>query len=269
MNKLGEPFHNFRSCPYGHRIMEELRVSSRSRKPDRNGSTELRSRPPRHGNDLIGQQQGFIEIVRDHDRSGRVPRFRTQLHEHLLQRCPRQRIERAERFVEEQKSRFCRKRARDRDTLPHAARKLAGTLLQSSPETHGFEITLGLFNLARSLPVRKRGLNREPDVFQCGKPGQQGVVLKDDRGMGVNASNALTPNGHRAGVGRQESGKNTDQCGFAGTRGPDDRNEFSFFDRKADTAQDVSNLSRLKQRTSIHFELQQMPMSVLLAGVFD
>ena len=55
-----------------------------------------------------------------------------QILELFLQGSARQRVERAERLVEKQHLRIDRKRAGDRDALPHAARELRGALSRAA-----------------------------------------------------------------------------------------------------------------------------------------
>ena len=68
----------------------------------------------------------------------------------LLQRLAGQRVERAERLVEEEHLRLGRKRARNRDALPHAARQLARPPVDGVAEADLAERVARLARAARS-----------------------------------------------------------------------------------------------------------------------
>ena len=89
------------------------------------GRAERRGRSGHDRHDAIGQQDRFLDAVGDHD--GRHPsiRSRSEPGQFLLKRLARERVERAERVVQEEHLRLGRDRARDRDALAHPTRKLS------------------------------------------------------------------------------------------------------------------------------------------------
>ena len=90
-----------------------------------------------------------------------------------------QRIERAERFIEQQHLRLHRECAGDADTLLHAARQLAGIFADGVAQADEID------DLARAhrqpgfaLGRGKHALDGEVDILEHRQPGQQRVVLK-------------------------------------------------------------------------------------------
>src|SRR5258706_3747658 len=73
-----------------------------------------------HHDHAIGKQHRLVHVVRHHQHRGAG--LVDDAHQLVLQRRARERVERAERLVEEQHLRLDRKRARDADALLHAAR---------------------------------------------------------------------------------------------------------------------------------------------------
>ena len=241
--------------------MEKLSVSPRTRKPDRNGSTQLRSRPPRHRHDLIGQQQSFIQIVRDHDRSGRVPRFRTQLRKHLLQSCPRQRIERAERFVQKQNAR-ARLRRLARSQRAAACRLRAGRAASAErrrdPRFRD-----------NAWPVRSAAFAANPET----QPEQRDGRFPERKTTAAASSSEKRP--RRGGECLERSHPRRSPCRNLARRSPArilinvdlpepveptiETNSPSSTERL--TPLKTSRTFPAEAKTSKHFELQQMPMS--------
>jgi hypothetical protein len=76
--------------------------------------------------------------VRDHQHG--VAELGVDLHHRVLQMRAGQRVERAERFVEQQDFRLHRQRARDADALLHAARDLGRPLVAGMRHVHELEI---------------------------------------------------------------------------------------------------------------------------------
>ena len=79
-----------------------------------------RRRAVGHHHDAVGQQHRLVDVVGDHDH--RVAEPRMDLHHRVLQMGAGQRVERAERLVEQQDLRLHRQRPGDADALLHAAR---------------------------------------------------------------------------------------------------------------------------------------------------
>ena len=83
------------------------------------GRRPVRAR--RHHDDAVGEQQRLLDVVRDeHDRATVA---RPHLLQPLLHRAAGDRVERAERLVEQQHGPRDEERAQQRDPLPHASRQ--------------------------------------------------------------------------------------------------------------------------------------------------
>ena len=90
-----------------------------------------------HHDDPIGEEDGLLDIVRDHQDGFRRNRFGDpQLQQFTAQRLGAQHIQRAERFVEAEQVRLHRHRAGEAHLLPHAARQLARISFLETIETH-------------------------------------------------------------------------------------------------------------------------------------
>ncbi len=80
------------------------------------------ARPWRHRDDAVAEVKRFVDVVRDENhRDAFVFPDALQL---VLQAAARERIERAERLVEQQHARTVHEAARNRHALRHAARQL-------------------------------------------------------------------------------------------------------------------------------------------------
>ena len=146
---------------------------------------------PAERNDAVGEQDAFVDVVGDqHD--GLLVLLPDAL-DLVLQRGARQRVERAERFVEQQHLRVHRQRARHRDALPHAAGKLARRLSRA-----GVRFTIAMyFSAWRALlcrrPVREDLVDRQVDIFVHRQPRQQRVVLEHDAAVGAGPGDCGLP----------------------------------------------------------------------------
>ena len=97
--------------------------------------------------------------------------------EHLpLQKDSRVRVERAERLVHEQDVGLRRQRPRDRDALPHAARKFVRERLLERRQPHEIQKFPGAFDAL----AFGRACEFEPqrDIVQDVPPGKQGIFLE-------------------------------------------------------------------------------------------
>ena len=84
------------------------------------------------------EQHGLLDVVRDHH--DRVAELHADLHDAVLQMRARQRVERAERLVEQQYLRLHGQRTRDADALLHAAGNLGRLLVARLRHVHELEI---------------------------------------------------------------------------------------------------------------------------------
>ena len=114
------------------------------------------SRPLRHHQHALGQVDGLVDVVGDHDDglAGRLP----QPQQLVLHGLARLRVERAERLVEQQDFRIVGERARDRDALLHAARQFARKAMLEALQADGADeaVTRSPRAASRGTPVISR-----------------------------------------------------------------------------------------------------------------
>ena len=126
-------------------------------------------------------------------------------HQRVLQVRARQRVERAERLVEQQHLRLHRQRAGDADALLHAAGDLRRPLVLGVGHLHEVEVVhdpvvpLG----AASCFAPKHLVHREAHVLVDGQPRQQAVVLEHHGAIGPGAVDLAVFEKHRAGGDRR------------------------------------------------------------------
>src|SRR5262249_30436937 len=92
----------------------------------------------------------------------------------------REGVQRRERFVEQQKFGFYRKRARQRYALLCSERQLGRLTVVTAAEAHQFEIFLSLFLSFLPAVLRTCLRDCQGDVLSCSEPWKQAWRLEDD-----------------------------------------------------------------------------------------
>jgi len=105
-------------------------------------------------------------------------------------------------------------------TLLHAAGDLLGVIIGEVREAD-FLKPMQSFGTA-IFAGQARG---ELDVFEQRLPGQEGVLLEEVSGLGVEAGKGLVRNADLAGSGRDQAGGEVKDGGFAAAAGPDQGDE--------------------------------------------
>ena len=189
-----------------------------------------------HHDDAVGEQHGFVDIVRDHDRGIAEPAV--DLHDAFLQMRPCQRVERAEWLVHQQNLGLHRQRAGDADALLHAARNFRRALVGGMPHLHEREIVHRPFvPLGLALGRAEDFVDRELDVVVDGQPRQQRMALEDDGAVGARRVDfaVLQQDGARRDL--RQAGDQVEQRGLAATGMADDGDELALLDRQRDAFQ--------------------------------
>ena len=140
--------------------------------------------------------------------------FGPQIEEIGTQRFGRQHIQRREGLVHQQDIGMHDQRAREADTLAHAARQLPWVGRLEAVETDqvdGGQRALADIGLGHAL-----GFQSERDVLEHGQPGEQCEALEHHGDAGRGAGDRVAAKGKRAGAGLCESRDQTQQRGFAG-----------------------------------------------------
>mmetsp|Transcript_27893 Transcript_27893/g.52174 ORF Transcript_27893/g.52174 Transcript_27893/m.52174 type:complete len:340 (+) Transcript_27893:987-2006(+) len=185
-----------------------------------------------HQQDPVGQQDRLVDVMGDHEHG--LFRAAPDLEQLFLDGAPRERIERAKGFIQQQQLGMVGEGARDGHALSHAARKLAGLAMHHVAfETHlGQEIAGVVLDLVAG-PVGMPGLDAEGDVLEGREPRQERIVLEHDapiqRGAGHFEPVHLDHAGGRFG----EAGEDVHDGGLATARVTEDADEFALFDPEA------------------------------------
>ena len=164
-----------------------------------------------------------------------LPSFGVDRHHRVLQVRARERVERAERLVEQQHLRLHRERAGEADALLHAAGDLRRPLVLGVRHLHEIEIVHGPgVPLGARLRAGEHLVDREPDVVVDGEPRQQRMVLEHDRAVGAGLVDLAVLQQHAAGRRRHQAGDDVEQRGLAAAGMADDRDVLALLDRERD-----------------------------------
>ena len=129
-------------------------------------------RAVRHHHDAVGQQHRFVDIVGHHHH--RAVAARHDLQQFVLQVGAGQRIECAERLVEQQQLGFHRQRAGDAHALLHAARHLVRPLGQRVAHADQLQCGFGAsLQLRLAFHRAEDTFHRQVHVLEAGQPRQQ------------------------------------------------------------------------------------------------
>ena len=168
-----------------------------------------------------------------------LPSLRVDLHHRVLQVRAGQRVERAERLVEQQHLRLHRQRAGDADALLHAAGDLRRPLVLGVRHVHQLEVVHAPSRGARratSLP-RNTLSTASCDVVVDGQPRQQRVVLEHHGAVRARLVDLAVLEEHAAGGRLEQPGDDVEQRGLAAAGVADDRDELALLDAQRDVVQ--------------------------------
>jgi hypothetical protein len=137
---------------------------------------DLGARAVAHQQDAVGEQDGFVHVVGDHEHG--LVRGLDDLQQLVLDGAAGQRVERAEGFVEQQHLGLDGEGAGDADALLHAAGEFGRLLVDGVAEADHFEILVpcarDLFALSSPGGGCARRIRRSSDAH----PGHQRVALE-------------------------------------------------------------------------------------------
>ncbi|MOA11149.1 hypothetical protein D3C78_1310780 [compost metagenome] len=154
-----------------------------------------------------------------------------------------QRIEGAERFVEQQEIRLHRQRASQSQTLPLTAGKLGdavvGVLLQSDQLQHFMRTRLAL-GFTQTTNAQSEG-----DVFQSAQPRHQRVVLEHHATFATRTFEDAAIDLHAAAVRRLEPGQHVEQAGLAAAGRPEHHQRLALGQAQVQVAQHLAGAAVL------------------------
>ena len=146
------------------------------------------------------------------------------------------RIQCAEGFVHQQHPRLGRKGAGDRDTLLHAAGKLAGVVVRIFFQTDDVQpLQRHVFG---AVAADAAHFQREHDVLLDRQPREQGVFLKHHSALRARFRDRFAVQQDFSGSRGFKPGQNPDQRRFAAAGGTDDRKKFAVMQPETDILQD-------------------------------
>ncbi len=150
----------------------------------------------------------------------------------------RQRVERAERLVQQQHLRLHRQRAGNADALLHAAGDFGRPLVLGMRHLHEVEIVHhpGVA-LGAALGFGKHLVDAELDVLVDSEPRQQAVVLEHHGAVRPRRIDLAVFQEHAAIGGAGETGDDVEQRRLAAAGVADDRDVFALVDRQVDLLQ--------------------------------
>ena len=186
--------------------------------------------------DAIGEHDGFVDVVGDEQR--REGLFLPEALDETLHADTRERVERAERLVEEQQAGLREQRAGERNTLLFSARQRARRIPRTVRET---DVREQRPRLLRRLPPEP-----EEDVVERVLPRQESVVLKHDPDARVDARERRAVERKRAAARPIEPANQPQERALAAAALADDRDELRRSDRELDAVEDAFRAERLR-----------------------
>ncbi len=145
------------------------------------------ARPLAHDQHAVGQDHGFEQVMGDEQRG--LPGFHQRLREIVLQHDAGLRIDRGERFVQQQHRGIDGEGARQRRALAHAAGQLMRVALGEFAKLEGIEKFAGLLSAVRRVELSDFGAQHH--VLLDRAPGQQQILLQHEGDMVVRALDPL------------------------------------------------------------------------------
>jgi len=216
-----------------------------------------------HHHHPVGEKNRFVDIVGDQQRGDLCALAdRQQFVLHLL---ASQRIEGAERFVQQQDARAGHQPPGNRHALGHATGELVrvGTGKVGEPyQLNEILDALLAFVIAQGLVDQAQA-----DVFLDRQPGKQPVLLKHDAALAADAVDGPAVDADLALKGGVQADQQAQQGRLAATAGTDDGDEFAFGDVQAEIvdglqfgAVDVEGLADLVEADQwcVHAFLQRV-----------
>ena len=213
-----------------------------------------------HQRDPVGEQDGLVHVVRDHEDG--VACGVPHADELLLDAAARERVNLRERLVQQQHLRLDRERARDPDTLPHAAGKERRAFLLRAVEVHHVDVFLRRVADLLRRPAGVRLAHGDADVVEGGEPRHQRKALEHNHAVQAGLGDLAAFEDDATGAGLVEAGDDVQQGAFAAPGMTDHRKELAALNLEGDIAEDDEALAffrlviedRIQLRDVINFE---------------
>ena len=183
--------------------------------------------------DAVGEEHRLVDVMGD-EQNG-LPRFRLDADEIGLQCLAGRDVERAERLVHQQDRGLDGERARQRNALPLAARKLVRKALRGFAQADARERLLGAGFSLRA--CQRQLFQSETDVREDAPPRQQPRILEHHRHGAARAWRLRDR--HRSVRRPRETHEDAQQRRFADARCADDGEEFAGRDIEIEALQNL------------------------------
>jgi hypothetical protein len=240
------------------RVFHDLLAVARALEGDLQNVADLGLGAVGHHHHTVGEEDGLIDIMRDHERGDAVapPEFE----QHLLQFVTRERVQHAEGLVEQQHLGLKRKRTGDADTLAHTLGEFSGVFVHRVAQTDNGEIILGhlaTFGLAGG---EIDLVHTEHDVFKSRHPRQQTWRLKHDATIRSWAAGLTAGEDHVALAKITQSSDHHEHGALTTTTVTDERGELAFLQFEIEVFDDRRRTFRrvIRLPETIQFEHGEM-----------
>ena len=222
----------------------ERRVAVRARPRQRHRLVE-RDRVVFDQDHAVSQRHGFGHVVRDQQRGEAV--LLPQRFDQAVHLDARERVERAQRLVEQQQARPVHQRARQRHALPLAARQHRRPIVRTVAQPH-------LLERLHRAHERASGGQAERHVVDHALPRQQARILEHDADVGALCLDRCAVECQCAGAGLLERGEQAQQRALAAAAAAHHRDERTRLDRQVDAVEHAAFAEPLAQPARLHAE---------------
>ncbi len=178
-----------------------------------------------HQENPVGEIDRLVDVVGDHE--GGLPGLKTNAADLVLQRAARQRVQRRERLIHQHDLRRDRQRARNADTLFHAAGEFRRTLVLGAGEAYEIDEGLRVRPDPGAVPVTPFRCHGIGDVAEHGAPRQQRVALENHGTVEAGALDCLSIHDHGALARCIQPGEDVEHRGLAAAGVADHAGEFA------------------------------------------
>ena len=214
--------------------------------------------------DAVGEEDRLGDVVRDED--DRLAALLPEPEQQEVHLVARERVERAERLVEQQHLRVLRERAHDRRALLHAARELTRHRVHELGQSGLLQQRID----ARAVDRLPLDLEGELDVLAEVAPGQQVRVLEDHpRLLRPRPVDLRAVEGDAPARERMQAGDRPEQRRLAASARAEDRDQLPLGDVERDVVERVDGaaLARVDLRGALDAQLRLHQNQPVFVGI--
>ena len=210
------------------RVFVDIAAAAIARQGVAHDFGDARTRAIGHQDDLVGQQNGFVDVMGNHEHGLRGGG--ADFEQLVLDHAAGEGVERAERFVQQQHLGLDGKGAGNADALLHAARQFRRFFVLRTGQTDQVDELLAVGAHFVAAPVGPARFHREGDILHHRQPRHQGMPLKHYTTIQAGAGHLTPVHEHQPGAWLVESGQHIQDGRFAAAGMADDADEFALID---------------------------------------